>query len=193
MIKRYDRNESGVLEKEEWGQLRGDPNEIDLDHNGKITEDEMAKRLENYSRSRGGEGSDSSRDRRSGESRPEGSEDAERPKSYRFTTAMEMLPEGLPPWFAQQDKNGDGQICMAEYSSFWNDQKANEFVRLDSNGDGLITPRECLDAGSLPAPSAGPPAMPAGRPSPASAPAASAPAAPQPQQPAAAEKPWWET
>lgn len=179
MIRRYDRNQSGVLEKDEWGQIRGDPNEIDLDHNGKITEDEMAKQLENYSRNRGGgDRSDSSRDGRSDRSRSSGSNDADRPDSYRFTTAMEMLPEGLPPWFAEHDTSGDGQVSMAEYSSYWDDRKANEFVRLDLNGDGLITSRECLDAGSAPEPSAAP---------------MGAPVAPKPEQPASAEKPWWET
>jgi hypothetical protein len=33
---------------------------------------------------------------------------------------------------------------MAEYSSYWSDAKAREFVRLDLNNDGLITPTECL-------------------------------------------------
>ena len=184
MMKRYDKDGSGVLEKHEWGQVRGDPNEIDLDHNGKITEDEMAKRLENYSRSRGGgDRSDPSRDGGSGESRSSGSDDADKPRSYRFTTAMEMLPEGLPPWFAEQDTSGDGQVSMAEYSSYWDDRKANEFVRLDLNGDGLITSRECLDAGSPPEPPAAP-VPPVGGPS-----SPKAPAAPT----ASAEKPWWET
>ena len=199
MIKRYDQDGSGVLEKHEWGQLRGDPNEIDLDHNGKITEDEMAKRLENYSRSRGdGDRSDSSRDDRSDKSRSSGSDGADRPTSYRFTTAMEMLPEGLPPWFAEQDASGDGQVSMAEYSSYWDNRKANEFVRLDLNGDGLITPRECLDAGSSPEPPAAPMGPPVGGPSPMGASGGGplppkAPVAPKPKQPASAEKPWWES
>ena len=203
MIKRYDTDRSGVVEKHEWGQIRGDPNEIDLDHNGKITEDEMVKRLMNYSRSRGGEDrgggdrSDSSRDGRSDRSRSSRSGDTDRPTSYRFTTAMEMLPEGLPPWFAEQDTSGDGQVSMAEYSSYWDDRKANEFVRLDLNGDGLITPRECLDAGDSPEPPAAPTGPSVGGPSPSTAPVAGpstprAPVAPKPAQPASAEKPWWE-
>ena len=197
MVKRYDSDGSGVLEKHEWGQIRGDPNEIDSDHNGKITEDEMAKRLENYSRGRDGDRSDASPDRRSGEARSSGSDNADRPRSYRFMTAIEMLPEGLPPWFSEQDASGDGQVSMAEYSSYWSDQKANEFVRLDLNGDGLITPRECLDAGDSPEPPAAPTGPSVGGPSPSTAPVAGpstprAPVAPKPAQPASAEKPWWE-
>jgi EF hand domain-containing protein len=188
MMRRYDRDGSGVLEKHEWGQVRGDPNEIDLNHDGKITQDEMAKRLENYSRRRGGgDRSDSSRDGRSEKSRSSGLNNAKRPDSYRFATALELLPDGLPPWFAEQDASGDGQVSMAEYSSYWDDRKANEFVRLDLNGDGVITPRECLDAGSSPEPSAAPAGPPVGGPSPSGA-----PVTPKPKAPASAEKPWWE-
>ena len=197
MMKRYDTDGSGVVEKHEWGQVRGDPNEIDLDHNGKITEDEMVKRLMNYSRSRGGgDRSESSEDGGPSKPRSSGSDGADRPRSYRFTTAMESLPEGLPPWFAEQDKSGDGQVSMAEFSSYWDNHKANEFVRLDLNNDGLITPRECLDAGSSPEPPAAPTGTPAGGPMPSDAPTggpapSKAPVTPKPA--ASAEKPWWET
>ena len=201
MIRRNDGDGSGVLERHEWGQLRGDPNEIDLDHNGKITEDEMTKRLVNYSQGRGrggGERSDSSQGGRSERPRPSGSNDAGGPVSYRFRTAMEMLPEGLPPWFAELDRGGDGQVSMAEYSSYWDDRKANEFARLDLNNDGLITPRECLDAGASPEPAAAATGPPPGAPSPTGVPGGApspskGPAAPQPKPAEAAEKPWWET
>ena len=207
MMKRYDTDKSSVLEKHEWGQIRGDPNEIDLDHNGKITEDEMVQRLMNYSKSRGGgDRSGSSENGRSSKPRSSGSDNADRPRSYRFTTAMDSLPEGLPPWFAEQDESGDGQVSMAEFSSYWDNQKANEFVRLDLNNDGLITPRECLDAASSPESPAAPMGTPVGGPMPSSArtgrpapskaptgrPAPSkAPVSPKPS--ASAEKPWWET
>jgi hypothetical protein len=45
-----------------------------------------------------------------------------------------------------QDANGDGQVAMAEYASFWSDGKAREFARYDLDRDGIITPRECLNA-----------------------------------------------
>ena len=33
---------------------------------------------------------------------------------------------------------------MAEYAANWTDAKADEFARYDLNGDGTITPQECL-------------------------------------------------
>jgi len=35
---------------------------------------------------------------------------------------------------------------MSEYSSTWNEGKADEFTKLDLNGDGIITPAECLES-----------------------------------------------
>ena len=48
--------------------------------------------------------------------------------------------------FIRDDKNGDGQLQMAEYSSTWNDAKLAEFRELDLNGDFVITPQEWLEA-----------------------------------------------
>ena len=68
----------------------------------------------------------------------------------RFLTATERLPPGLPSWFTQSDRDGDGQVKMSEYASSWNDEKLMEFSKYDTNSDGLITPAECLgsDRGS---------------------------------------------
>lgn len=62
-------------------------------------------------------------------------------KSYRFKTPKERAPSGLPSFFSR-DADGDGQISMHEYATSWNDRLAAEFVRLDLNGDGVITPKE---------------------------------------------------
>ncbi len=64
-------------------------------------------------------------------------------KSYRFKSAKERLPDGLPSFFSR-DANGDGQISMSEYSSRWSDRTVEEFRRYDLNGDGIVTPKECL-------------------------------------------------
>jgi hypothetical protein len=107
----------------------------------------------------GGRGSDSSGgsapgsgDRNSFNSRrgssPSGSSANSAPapkRSYRLTTPTEQLPDGLPSWFKDSDSNGDGQISMPEYrrrSSL--KENAEEFVKIDANGDGLITSQECL-------------------------------------------------
>jgi hypothetical protein len=68
-------------------------------------------------------------------------------RSYRALTPIERLPQGIPDWFVRADANGDGQVAMSEYSTNWSDEKAAEFASLDLDGDGIITPKECLRAG----------------------------------------------
>jgi hypothetical protein len=48
-----------------------------------------------------------------------------------------MVPM-LPKEYAERDKNGDGQIGMYE----WERSKYADFVKLDKNGDGFLTPQE---------------------------------------------------
>ena len=52
------------------------------------------------------------------------------------------LPEGLPSWFVELDKNGDGQIALHEWVE--GGQNIGEFRRYDQNDDGLITAEEVL-------------------------------------------------
>lgn len=146
LIKQNDANGNGVLEREEWSKLR-DPEESDRNKDGKITVDELAQRLANYgkggnsSSGRSASGS-SARDAAGGGSSRSGDSGGRR--SYRFTPAVERLPDDLPSWFARNDANADGQVSMSEYSTTWSDAKAKEFETLDVNGDGLISPSEAL-------------------------------------------------
>lgn len=55
-----------------------------------------------------------------------------------------MVPT-LPKEYEAKDKNGDGQIGMYE----WDRSKYAEFVKLDKNGDGFLTPQELNAKGSL--------------------------------------------
>lgn len=50
----------------------------------------------------------------------------------------ERVTVDLPESYRARDKNGDGQIGLYE----WERAAFAEFVRLDVNGDGLVTPRE---------------------------------------------------
>lgn len=68
-------------------------------------------------------------------------------KSYRFLSAMERLPGGLPSWFRDKDRDRDGQVLMSEWTSQWSDSAVNEFSKHDRNGDGVITPSEALRSG----------------------------------------------
>ena len=49
-------------------------------------------------------------------------------------------PDGLPDWFATADRDHDGQVGLYE----WDRNRFDEFSKWDSNGDGLLEPREVL-------------------------------------------------
>lgn len=139
---RYDANRNGRLERDEWRDMRGDPQEMDRNHDGVITREELVQRVAEFSRSsdRWRAGDRSSRSSR-GESPKE-----QTGKRLRFLRPTERLPDDLPDWFYDRDKNEDGQIAMAEFASSWSDSRVQEFLRFDLNSDGVITPDECLKA-----------------------------------------------
>jgi Ca2+-binding EF-hand superfamily protein len=158
VFQRYDRNKNGVFEKDEWSGFRTDPSSADRNRDGKITKDEISVYLsERYlggSRS-GDSGRDGGRSgwfgRRGSEEQGDGrtakaSSDSQDRRSYRFRSAIERLPEGLPDWYARSDANGDGQVMMSEYAASWNQGVADDFGQFDLNNDGVITPPECLKA-----------------------------------------------
>jgi Ca2+-binding EF-hand superfamily protein len=139
MIRQADRNGNGRLERNEWNDRWGDFDEADRDHRGAVDADELAQRLSGFAR--GGPGGDGG-----GGGGSSGSGTPPQPKSYRVPTPTELLPPGLPDWFAQKDANADGQVAMAEYESprSWTAAAVAEFTRFDLNNDGFITPTECL-------------------------------------------------
>jgi hypothetical protein len=154
-LRQYDKNKNGVLEKDEWVQMRGSWRDADRDGNGIITLEELTAKLGQYSRpgsatpssaSSGPSSSGSS----SGSSGPSSSAGRDSPskKSHRFLSPQERLPQGLPEWFVRKDGDADGQVTMAEYSQAWSDSLAEEFTKYDLNGDGVVTPEEALKAQS---------------------------------------------
>jgi Ca2+-binding EF-hand superfamily protein len=146
IIRRNDRDGSGALERDEWEGIpwRNDPRQSDTDGDGVLTAQELAARIGGAVGTRGSlryiasqaarRNVSSSAINRQRSSVPFGS----------FRTAHEMLPEGLPAWFRDQDANADGQISMSEFSSAWSDSLVEEFRRWDLNNDGLIVPGEVL-------------------------------------------------
>jgi Ca2+-binding EF-hand superfamily protein len=58
MMQRYDKNGSGVLEKDEWKEFRTDPSPGDTNKDGKLTKDELTKWMSSrFGQSRGGDSS----------------------------------------------------------------------------------------------------------------------------------------
>ncbi|MFC1597623.1 hypothetical protein ACFL5Q_06780, partial [Planctomycetota bacterium] len=47
-------------------------------------------------------------------------------------------------WFLIRDADGDGQVTVAEYAPDASASSIREFARYDRNGDGVLTPQECL-------------------------------------------------
>jgi hypothetical protein len=156
LMKRYDESNNGVLERDEWKKMSGDPEKADANKDGTVTVEELTDRLASYGSD---DGSSSDGDGKSNDKRERKEEERrkERPredrgdskggsdrKSYRFLTTAERLPKGLPTWFARNDADGDGQVTMAEYSTSYNDTTVAEFQKYDRDGDGIITPHECL-------------------------------------------------
>ena len=150
ILRRYDRNRSGRLERDEWGELRGNPAEIDRNKDGVIVLEELQAFAASFGQRRESSGfSSSGSSQGEGGRRETGPGEAtvvSGPKFVRFRRPHERLPEGLPEWFIQKDKDEDGQISMAEFSNSWSDATVSEFFRYDLDGDGVITPKECLDA-----------------------------------------------
>ena len=78
--------------------------------------------------------------------------DAARPKPKMSKTSLSSpprtrkvvhgvrYPDGLPDWFIASDRNHDGQVGLYE----WDRDRFAEFSNWDTNGDGLLEPREVL-------------------------------------------------
>lgn len=58
------------------------------------------------------------------------------------------LPQGLPDWWREYDANGDNQIVLSEYfgNARPNAEDADDFAKLDTNGDGIVTAKEAKTA-----------------------------------------------
>jgi len=151
IIQKHDKNANGKLDREEWPEHRrwGTFDEANRMGGNFVVLEELATHLADYQR-RGQLSMDLSDS--SGEAKPASGDDTATtptkivPKSGRFLTPAERLPQGLPPWFATKDVDGDGQVTMAEYSGEWTAERAAEFAGFDLNGDGVVTPQECLKA-----------------------------------------------
>ncbi|MBN2022508.1 MAG: hypothetical protein JW809_06905 [Pirellulales bacterium] len=173
MISSYDTNADARLVPDEWARMKGSPRAIDRDGDGAITVAEMAQYVANFGRRRkvrllstpaddaaanqpllrpaapipeGG----ATQGESVGESRgPAGlvfdpPTPREPGQDRRFHVPPERRPAGLPDWFNARDANGDGQLTMAEFAPKATQADRADFARYDADGDGLLTPDECL-------------------------------------------------
>ncbi|MCC6125318.1 MAG: hypothetical protein IT426_10175 [Pirellulales bacterium] len=143
ILRQNDKDHSGALEKNkgEWDEVRN-KKEIDKDHNDVITLDELTVYYQALNGSRGPRRNDPGGGGFPGSPPPNSAPQGG--ATYRIRSPLERLPEGLPDWFARNDANADGQVSMAEFTTSWSADKAKEFARCDLNGDGIVTPQECL-------------------------------------------------
>jgi hypothetical protein len=134
VMRKYDTNGNGRLEKDEWTKMRDEPRGADRDNDGVISFDELLAHLSAVAKR------DWKRDGRGKEG------EASAVKSYRSVSPRARLPKGLPDWFLQKDVDQDGQVSMAEFAASWSDSTVVEYFRYDLNRDGVVTPAECLKA-----------------------------------------------
>lgn len=151
LLREHDKNKDGMLQRDEWKDMKTEHQGADANSDGVITLGELTNRVSAYSS--GGASSSPSSSGSSGyggrsykTSSDKTASATDTKKSYRFLTPTERLPKGMPDWFIKNDADGDGQIMMVEYSSNWTESTAAEFAKLDLDGDGIITPEECLAA-----------------------------------------------
>jgi Ca2+-binding EF-hand superfamily protein len=155
LVKQNDKNNNGVLEKEEWKSVKVAYG-ADASKDGVVTAAELTAKLSGYGDKNDDKesSSSSSSSRDSGDSRSRYSrssrdrrdrddDDDDKSSTIRFLTATERLPRGLSDWFlkADQEGNNDGQVHLSEYKG-----SSKEFREYDLNNDGFVTPAECLEA-----------------------------------------------
>lgn len=127
---RADENNSGSLERDEWRNLRRTSGEdLDKDKNEIITKQEYLEVI--------GERMGIKVDPAKFAYKPTG------PMTYRAREPREKYPD-VPAWFWNEDKDGDLQVSMNEHSSNWTDARIAEWLKLDSNGDGVMSMQEAV-------------------------------------------------
>src|SRR5262249_31046705 len=129
-----DLNGQGYLTKDEVpGGLKEEFAKWDTDGDGLIQKEEFKAYIINRMKERA--------EREAQKAATQGGADDDwekRPTVYRAG----KLPPNLPKWFIELDKDGDGQVSLAEWRRAG--KGIEEFQKYDRNDDGLLTPQEVL-------------------------------------------------
>jgi Ca2+-binding EF-hand superfamily protein len=148
LMKEYDTNKNGQLEKEEWSQMKEKYKAADTNHDGIITLDELTKFL--IADSGAGpqtSGGTLATNAGSNSVALQGNLGGSKTNRYRSSSAYERLADlNLPDWFARFDADGDGEVSMSEFIKAKGDTEstAKEFANYDLDNDGIISPQEVL-------------------------------------------------
>ena len=141
ILQRYDRDKSGVLEKNEWegGRWRTPPETSDTDNDGRLTREELCERVKDYDWIRGSSSGDrSSRygrgsDRGSSSDRGSGGSSGSKESRERFSNYAKGL-------ISRYDENKNGVLEENEW------KRMSSFHRgADADGDKRITRDELTD------------------------------------------------
>ena len=156
LMKRHDKNKSGVLEKNEWQKLGEGTEQFDLNGDDVLDEIELRAKLVGFSTNPNNSSSrlaskptaNPKRTKRNKSRKKTKRDPNGEPRSYRFKTAHERILSKVPnaDWFVRLDRNKDGQIAMSEFAKKWTPSAAREFMDKDTNNDGIITPDELRDS-----------------------------------------------
>jgi Ca2+-binding EF-hand superfamily protein len=136
LIKRYDENKSGALDKDEIAKMNNAP-KADANNDGKITKEEL---VDNWMKGSASSSTSSSSKRASSDS-----ETGSKPSSSRSRSSSRGRSGGSSS-FEKLDANTDARIHMHEFSDEWDEEKVKAFYEKDKNGDGVITLEEWRDS-----------------------------------------------
>lgn len=156
-VRRYDKNNDGMLEESELKEARWaeSPMQWDRNKDGKLSKQEVALRYARRRETR--EGQDNakkagSEDKNARDRAAKNDEAKANPHPFEKQASFRMgdpatgvvRPSGVPEWFSRDDINGDNQVSMNEFARRWDESTLEEFSKFDTNGDGYITVKEVL-------------------------------------------------